>query len=62
MHDRQLRSKNIVIHGLDEENSCGPVSQFRNMLSDKLGMESKQVSIIEAFRLGRRGKAVSGLC
>ena len=53
MHDRQLR-KNIVIYGLDEEDSRGPVSQFRSMLSDKLGMESEQVSIIEAFRLGKK--------
>ena len=55
IHDRQLRSKNIVIYGLDEEDSHGPVRQFRSMLSDKLGMESEQVSIIEAFRLGKKG-------
>ena len=54
MHDCQLRSKNIVIYGLDEEDSCGSVSSFRSMLSDKLGMESEQVSIIEAFRLGKK--------
>ena len=54
MHDRQLRSKNIIIYGLDEVHSYGPVKQFRSMLSDKLGMESEQVKITEAFRLGKK--------
>ena len=35
LHDRQLRSKNVVILDLDEEDSRDPLSQFRSILSNK---------------------------
>ena len=41
-------------YSLDEEDSHGPLSQFKNILSNKLKIESQQVSIIEAFRLGKK--------
>ena len=54
LHDRQLRNKNVVVYGLDEEDSHGPLGQFKSILSNKLKIESQQVSIIEAFRLGKK--------
>jgi hypothetical protein len=54
LHDRQLRSKNVVVFGLKEDNSQDEVNQFRSMLAGKLGMESEQMKIEEAFRLGKQ--------
>ena len=54
LHDRQLRSKNVVVFGMKEDNSQDAVNQFRSMLAGKLGMKSEQMKIEEAFRLGKQ--------
>ena len=53
MHDSQLRSKNVVVFGMNEESSEDQLNQFRTILGERLGMKSQQVSISDALTLVR---------
>jgi hypothetical protein len=44
----------VVVFGMNEETSQDQLNQFRTILGERLGMESEQVSISDAFRLGRK--------
>jgi hypothetical protein len=44
----------VVVFGMNEETSQDQLNQFRTILGERLGMVPEHVSIIDAFRLGRK--------